>query len=314
MLDNLIARFASNIFWIGRYVERAENVARILDINETYAHEGDEGPDWQRVLDLHADTKAYRDRYDTVDAANVVAFYVIDRDNPSSIASAIYAARENARSVRHLISTEMWTHLNIAHNRMLELTRRDLRLDNLSRLCSEIKEACQTFEGIAEGTFLRGERWCFYQMGKYIERADQTTRILDMSFERAGKDIGVAMEAVHWNVLLRSVAGYHAYRSRHPAGSQPRDIAMFLLYDKEFPRAVALCVERLSTRLIELETLHGNRRHDSVETARRALVFALDTGPGSRITRRRLHKFLDELQVYLANVSSALAATYFSGR
>ena len=143
-------------------------------------------------------------------------------------------------------------------------------------------------------------------MGKYLERADQTTRILDMGFERAAEDLGVALEAVHWNVLLRSVAGYHAYRSRHPAGSQPQDIAMFLLYDQEFTRAVDLCVESLSTRLTELETLHGNRRHQSVETARRALVFALDTGPGSRITRRRLHKFLDELQVYLANVSELL--------
>ncbi|NNE85401.1 MAG: alpha-E domain-containing protein [Alphaproteobacteria bacterium] len=312
-MDNLVARFASNIFWIGRYVERAENVARILDINETYARENEEGPDWRRVLDLHADTDIFLDRYDRVDAANVVAFYVTDRDNASSIASAIYQARENARSVRHLISTEMWTHLNISHNRMLELTARDLRLDNLSRLCAEIKEACQTFEGIAEGTFLRGERWCFYQMGKYLERADQTTRILDMSFERSTEDLGEAMAAVHWNVLLRSVAGYHAFRGRHPAGSQPRDIAMFLLYDHEFPRAVSLCVERLSTRLLELETLHGNRRHESVEHARRALVFALDTGPGSRITQRRLNIFLDELQVYLADVSDAVAATYFSG-
>lgn len=313
-MDNLIARFADNIFWLGRYMERAENVARILDINETYARENEEGPDWQRVLVLYADTDAFLARYAVVDAASVVAFYINDRDNPSSIASVIFQARENARSVRHLISTEMWTHLNISHNRMLELTPRALQLGNLSRLCSEIKESCQTFEGIAEGTFLRGERWCFYQMGKYIERADQTTRILDMGFARAGEDLGAAMEAVHWNVLLRSVAGYHAYRSRHPAGSRPRDVAIFLLYDREFPRAVGLCVERLSTRLIELETLHGHRRHDSVEAARRALVFALDTGPGGQITRQRLHKFLDELQILLGGVSSAIATTYFSGR
>ena len=313
-MDNLIARFASNIFWLARYLERAENVARILDINETFARQNEEGPDWQRVLVLYADTDAFQARYATIDAGSVAAFYITDRDNPSSISSVIYQARENARSVRHLISTEMWTHLNIFHNRMQALAPRDLRPANLSHLCSEIKQSCQTFEGIAEGTFLRGERWCFYQMGKYLERADQTTRILDIGFARAGEDLGAAMEAVHWNVLLRSVAGYHAYRSRHPAGSRSRDIAIFLLYDQEFPRAVGLCVERLSTRLIELETLHGNRRHDSVETARRALVFALDTGPGSQITRSRLHNFLDELQVLLASVSSAIAATYFSGR
>ncbi len=313
-MDNLIARFASNIFWLGRYMERAENIARILDTNETYARDNAEGPDWGRVLTLYADTDAFKARHDTIDAATVVEFYVIDRDNPSSIASSVHQARENARSVRHLISTEMWTDLNMFHNGIQDLTRRDLRLDNLSRLCSEIKEACQTFEGISEGTFLRGERWCFYQMGKYLERADQTTRILDMAFARAGEDLGEAMESVHWNVLLRSVAGYHAFRGRHSAGSRPSDIAMFLLYDLEFPRAVGLCIERLSTRLIELQTLHGNRRHDSVEKARRALVFALDTGPGSQIKQNTLHDFLDELQVRLGEVSSAIAATYFSGR
>jgi uncharacterized alpha-E superfamily protein len=301
------------VYWLGRYIERAENVARILDINETYARSGAAGPDWQRVLDLYADADRFFERYETADAASVLHFYVTDSANPTSTVSTIRMARENARSLRHLISTEMWTHLNIVHNSVTRLTQRDLRLNNVSAVCEDIKEACQTFEGIAEGTFFRGEPWCFYQLGKYLERADQTTRILDIGFGRIAEDSQDTLEAVHWNVLLRSVAGYHAFRGLYPSGSQPRDIATFLLYDEEFPRAVGLCVERLSARLGELETRHGHRRHAAVEDARRNLVFALATGPGSRITPRSLHKFLDSLQLSLGAVSDAIAGAYFGG-
>jgi uncharacterized alpha-E superfamily protein len=312
-LDSLLARFASNIYWLGRYMERAENLARILDINETYARGGDGSPDWLRVLDLHADSDRYFKKHSSVDAANVLNFYVVDVSNPTSVHATVRMARENARSLRHLISTEMWTHLNIFFNKVAQLTQRDLRTSNVSAVCADIKEACQTFEGIAEGTFFRGEAWCFYQIGKYIERADQTTRILDIGFGRIADDKVDTMESIHWNVLLRSVAGYHAFRGLYPAGSQPGDVATFLLYDEEFPRAVALCAERLSARLAELETRHGHKRHAAVEDARRALVFALTTGPGSRITPVGLHKFLDTLQVSLGVVSSAVTDAYFGG-
>ena len=170
MPSSLLARFAQNIFWMARYIERAENIARILDINETYAREAHGEPDWQRVLELYSDTERFFESHDTADSAVVLNFYILERDNPTSIAAAVRMARENARSVRHLISTEMWTHLNVVHARIAGLTQRDLRLSQVSRRCAEIKEACQTFEGITEGTFFRGSARCFYSMGKYIER------------------------------------------------------------------------------------------------------------------------------------------------
>ncbi|MDA0786884.1 MAG: alpha-E domain-containing protein, partial [Proteobacteria bacterium] len=206
----------------------------------------------------------------------------------------------------HLISTEMWTHLNMFHNMVSKLTPRDIRLDKLSRVCGEIKLDCQSFEGIAEGTFFRGEAWCFYQLGKYLERADQTTRVLDMGFDRVSDMESDGRVSIHWSVLLRSVAGYHAFRSLHPAGSSAKDIAGFLLYDQEFPRAVALCVERVSARLHELEIRHDHQRRPRVEEARRSLVFTLETGLGQRVTSRRLHKFIDDLQVALANISAEI--------
>lgn len=307
----MLARFAANIFWLARYLERAENLARILHINETYGRDDPGGPDWRRVLKLYSDEKRFDATHESTEAGAVLAFYVLERDNPTSLTASIRAARENARSVRHLISTEMWTHLNIFHGQVRALKQKDIRLSNLSALACDVIHGCQTFEGIAEGTFVRGEPWCFFQLGKYIERADQTTRILDISYESLVPGAGDAVASVQWNTLLRSVCGYHAYRSRHPSASRPHDIAAFLLYDPEFPRAVALCVDRMTERLLDIERRHGGRRYPAVEEARRALEFSLATGPGKELTPRRLHKLLDSMQIALATISTAVGKSYF---
>lgn len=313
MSNSLLARFALNAYWMARDVERAENLARILEINETYAREHHGGPDWLRVLDLYDDTKRFYGQHESAEAEAVLHFYVIDRDNPSSIAATIGMARENARVIRHLISTEMWTHLNIIRNRIAALHPRDIKLGRLSRVCEEVKRDCQTFEGIAEGTFFRGPAWCFYQVGKYIERADQTTRVLYMGYDRLmGKEAGEGtVNTVQWNALLRSVAAYHAFRSQRPSGMDPQDIATFLLYDRGFPRAVGLCVDRVTEILSYLEERHGQPRQEVLEVARRRLVFLLDTGLGKQITQKRLHKFLDDLQRALIDLSNEISRTYF---
>jgi uncharacterized alpha-E superfamily protein len=310
-LSSLLARFAANIYWLGRYMERAECVARILDINETYARDHAEGPSWQRVLDLYADNDSFAALHDKATAENVLSFYVLERANPTSIAAAVAQARENARTVRHLISTEMWQQLNIFHYQVASLTKRDVWTTNLSPLCGDIKAGCQTFEGIAEGTFFRSEAWNFYQLGKYIERADQTTRVLDMGYHRLTDETSEALAAMQRDVLLRSVSGYHAFRSLYPTTSTPSDIARFLLYDQQFPRAVALCLDRATERLRDLERRHGRRKDARVESARRELEFALETGIGHRITSRRLHGFLDKIQISLGQVSDSVALAYF---
>lgn len=310
-MSSLVARFAANIFWLARYLERAENLARILHINETYARDKPEGPDWKRVLDLYSDYRRFLETYDEVNAASVLQFYMLDRNNYSSIATCIVNARENARSVRHLISTEMWTHLNIFYGQLLTLTARDIRLSNLSNVANDIVLNCQTFEGIAEGTFMRGEPWSFYQLGKYIERADQTTRVLDIGYGLLPIGDGNATTSVQWNVLLRSVSGYHAYRSRYSGHASEQDMERFLLYDSEFPRALELCARRVTDRLRELEARNGTRRHSHVERARRQLEFALETGPGKKITPKKLHDFLDSIQVQLGALTNAVSVTYF---
>jgi len=309
--SSLVARFAANTFWLGRYLERTENLARILHINETYARDKPEGPDWQRILDLHSDSERFHENHEDASALSVLHFYILDRDNPSSIVSSVISARENARSIRHLISTEMWTHLNIFYSQLLKMKAREIQPAKLANTASDIVLSCQTFEGIAEGTFLRGEPACFYHLGKYIERADQTTRILDIGYGLLPLGKGDAVTSVQWNVLLRSVSGYHAYRSRYPGRARVEDIERFLLYDSEFPRALTLCVGRITERIRDLEKRHGTKQHSEVEYTRRELEFALETGPGNEITPEKLHAFLDRFQALLANVTDAVRRTYF---
>lgn len=310
--SSLLARFAENILWIGRYVERAENLARVLHINETYSRDQTDGPDWKRVLEIYADLKPFSKTYSVPDAASVLNYYILDRNNSSSLVESVRAARENARSVRHLISTEMWTHLNIFHGKLKQLKQRDIRLPELSRLASSVILDCQTFEGITDGTFARGEPWCFYEIGKYLERGDQITRVLDVGFHRLSHGTPDAVASVQWNVLLRSVSAYYAFRNRYPAGSQSDDIATFLLYDSEFPRSVALCVQRMTTRLRDLQMRHGLEHSATLEKARRGLEFSLETGPGTGLDPQKLHVFLDQIQISLGHVANAVRETYFT--
>jgi len=311
-LPNLIARFASNVFWLGRYLERAESIARILDINETYARDKSAGPDWERILVLNADRERFLESHEEITPQTVLGFYLSDRDNPTSVAYAMDAARQNARSVRHLISTEMWKQLNVFFNQFSSSIKRGVPLSSLSRVCGEIKEGCQTFEGVAEGTFFRGEAWCFYHLGKYIERADQTTRLLDIGYEQLSQDEGEALRSVHANVLLRSVSGYHAYRSRFPTVLRARDIANFLLYDPQFPRAVALCAIQMSARLRDLDKICRDSSATEAEKARGTLEYLLKTGLGGSFTPKQLYRFLDDLQIALGEVSDSIRKTYFA--
>lgn len=296
---------------MARYIERTESMARILGVNSTFARDDSGLADWDKILELYADQDAFEERYESADAASVTYFYLLDLDHPGSILSSLRQARENARAIRHLISTEMWTHLNMFYNTARQWTRRDLRESNLARLYDQIVQSCQTFNGVSEGTFFRSETWMFSQMGRNLERADQTTRILDMGYDRLGLEKGDAVGSVYWNALLRSVAGFHAFRNRHPMDAQPRDIASFLLYDNEFPRAVMLCVEELTVILRGIERMHGVKRRKAVEDARRELEFILETGPDRELTANQLHDFVDCVQAALGQMSTTLHKTYF---
>jgi uncharacterized alpha-E superfamily protein len=312
--DVLLARYADCIFWLARYVERAENLARILDVNETFSRDSKGGQNWRSIVQLNSDEDRFFATHKAATTASVLKFYVVDATNPNSIVSAIRNARENARTLRPLISTEMWVQLNVFYNRLAAIGGDDLAPGRLAQLFATIKEACQTHSGITEGTFFRDQGWYFYQLGRYIERADQTTRLLDIKYHLLlpqVRDVGSPTDVSQWNALLRSAAGYHAYRRLHTASTTPARVAGFLLLNQAFPRSVHHCVRETGRLLGEVKSRYALRgANDAAEELDR-LRAVLGTLTISAILSEGLHEFLDLIQRQLIAITRDLSIAFF---
>jgi uncharacterized alpha-E superfamily protein len=312
--DVLLARYADCIFWLARYVERAENLARILDVNETFSRDSRGGQNWRSIVQLNSDEERFFATHDAASVNTVVNFYVIDADNPTSIVSTIRFARENARTLRPLISTEMWVQLNVFYNRLVDLSPADLSPGNLASLFATIKEACQTHAGITEGTFFRDQGWYFYQIGRYMERADQTTRLLDIKYHLllpSISDVGSPVDVSQWNALLRSAAGYHAYRRLHAASTTPARVAGFLLLNTAFPRSVHHCVREVGRLLGEVKSRYSLRGGNDVAEELDRLQVLFGTLDTSIILKNGLHEFLDSVQRQLIAITRELSTAFF---
>lgn len=311
----LLARYADCLYWMARYVERAENLARILDVQESFARDSTGSHDWGAILDINADRERFVAQGREVSAAEVLHFYIADRANPTSIAFDIHAARENARTIRPLITTEMWAQLNVFYNRVLALKPEDLREERLSKVCAMIKSGCDEHAGITAGTLYRDEAYRFWRLGGAIECADQTTRLLDakyLAFRRRREAEGSAVDLSYWTALLRSVGGFQAFRRRHPRALSPEQVALFVLGDPCFPRSVAHNLLVVETALTEL------RRNFNLRAAGRALEhldgirddLALDR-LRAIVGRGGMHDFNDWLQRNLATLDRLIGEAFF---
>ncbi len=314
MNNHLLSRYAEAVYWLARYVERTENLARVLDVNETFSRDSRGGQNWLSILQLYRDEERFAESELELTGENVLYFYVLDPSNPSSIVSSIKMARDNARTLRPLISTEMWIQLNILYNHLRAMTRANLAEPRIARLCAFIKEACQTHTGITEGTFYRDEGWYFYQLGRWIERADQTTRLLDVKYHLLlpkSENIGSPLDISQWNSVLRSAAGYHAFRRVHPSGMTPTGVAGFLLFHKRFPRSVLACINELEHLLHEMKSTYGLKRGLGALEQLDNLRGGLANQTADSVIESGLHEFLDWLQLTLIAVHGELGRDYF---
>ena len=314
MSNALLARYADCIFWLARYIERIENLARILDVNETFSRDSKGGQNWLSIIQLNADEEGFFAKHKTTKAANVLEFYVTDAANPNSIVSSLSYARENARTLRPLISTEMWSHLNVFYNRVKAIEPGDLVSSNLSRLFGTIKQDCQTQTGITEGTFYRDESWYFYQIGRYLERADQTTRLLDIKYHLLlprPTDVGSAIDVSQWNALLRSVAGYHAFRRQNTSVITPGRVAGFLLLDPEFPRSVGRCMYEVSSTLSAMKSRYALRGGNDAAERLDELNSFLTSRAIADVLAGGLHEFIDIVQSHIKLVTADLSTAFF---
>jgi len=299
---------------MARYMERAENLARIIDVTETFARDRHSPDQWLPIVEINSDMPRFLASRNQATAEAVIDFYVLDPDNPTSMISAVRMARENARMLRHLISTEMWTHLNVFYNELAGLAPADLKLSDLSRLCMMVKEHCQTHTGITEGTLYRDQVWSFHELGRQLERADQTTRLLDIKYHRllpSPDSVGSAVDVGEWNALLRSAAGYHAFRRVHPRGMHPARVADFLLFNRRFPRSVTECVYQAAETMAGLSAgfnLEGCKAAlESIGALRDFLVARRSAGA----MNLGLHEFLDSVQSRIVDITDSLGENLF---
>ncbi len=313
MSNPLLARYAECAFWLARFVERAENLARILEVNETFSRDRSGSHNWLSIVQLNGDEAGFFAKHDAASREHVIRFYLTDAENPTSITSSVTNARENARTLRPLVSSEMWVQLNVFHNRLRAVEPGELAPGNLSQLLSEIKEACQTFTGITEGTFYRDQAWYFYRLGLYLERADQTTRLLDTNYRllTEGGDVSATIEVGQWHALLRSASGYHAFRRIHPGDLTPARVAAFLLFDRGFPRSFRSCLREVDGALTELKSRYALRGGNDVAEGLDQLRAILAARSIEELLVTGLHEFIDFLQRYLIAITIRLSKDFF---
>jgi uncharacterized alpha-E superfamily protein len=312
-LSSLLARYAEAIFWMARYMERAEDLARILDVNETFSRDSTGLPNWNHVLHLYAEEKAFKKKHGEITPEGVIRYYVLDPENPGSIRSCIRAARDNARSLRPLISTEMWTQLNTLYRQFGNLTEANISEHRLGGLCNWIKLGCQTYHGVTEGTFFRDAGWHFYLIGKNLERADQMTRLIDVKYhlllpQMVG--VGSAIDVSQWMAVLRSAAGYHAFRRIHPRGMSAMQVSGFLLLNTQFPRSTRSSVEAVALALERLSKMGVVASEDSIQSLAE-LRADFNRQTIKEIVGSGLHEYLDGVQLRLIDLAEELGRTFF---
>jgi len=314
----MLSRVAESVYWMSRYVERAENVARFISVNLNLSLDvhGEANQQWEPLVITTGDTRAFRDHFDIPTKRNVIQFLTFDRENFNSIVACLYAARENARSVRESISSEMWEHINRFYWMVKDFGGLEAVLDNPSDFYERVRAAGQHFLGVTDATMTHGEAWNFCRLGRSMERADKTSRILDVKYFillPEPRDIGTPYDDIQWSALLRSASALEMYRQRHGRIS-PNYVVDFLVLDKNFPRAVLHCLTRANESLHAITGTELGSFSNLPEQRLGQLRAHLAYMTAEQIVREGLHEFIDDLQTRLNLVGDAVHGTFFAKR
>jgi uncharacterized alpha-E superfamily protein len=338
----MLSRVADAIYWASRYVERAENVARFIDVSlnsmlESSAH-GER--DWASLVHTTGDQEFFEKKYGAATPENVTQFLTFDEEYSSSILSSVARARENARSVRDIISREMWQELNEFYLMVVQSTRPGSQPEDLIDFCARVKRAGIYFEGVTNATLSRGEAFHFAHLGRMLERADKTSRILDVKYfllspssspgqgkfqaslsqsqaqslsqppTQSQNGVGSNVDLVGWTTLLNSASALQMYRQiRHV--TTPEAVSEFLLLDRNFPRSILRCVRRAQESLhsISGEPL-GSFKNESERLLGR-LRSELDYARIEEIMEQGLHQYVDSLQSQINDAGGAIQKQFF---
>ena len=260
----MLSRTADHLFWMARYIERAENTARMLDVNvqtallPQSAQAAEQG--WRAMLGISELLGAFDDKYGLMTARDVLDFMVRDPDNPSSIASCIQQARENARAVRGALTTEVWETHNATWLELQNKLRGRLLEEDPSQFFEWVKYRSHLSRGVTIGTMLKDEAFHFIRLGTFLERADNTARILDVKFHGTEKSVFADVQAddeghydfYYWAAILRSVSGFEIYRKVYRDVITPERVAELLMLRADMPRSLLACMDEVSSNLAQV--------------------------------------------------------------
>lgn len=314
----MLSRVADSIYWMSRYIERAENVARFIAVNLNLNLDmpGGAGQQWMPLVVTTGDHEQFVTRYRTSTKQNVIRFLTFDRENPNSIMSCLWSARENARAVRESISSEMWEHINRFYLMIRESGAQAAALEESYDFYDQIRVSGQQFMGVTDATMTHGEGWHFCRLGRSIERSDKTSRILDVKYFillPSPADVGTPYDDIQWSALLRSASALEMYRQRH-GRLEPAAVVQFLVLDREFPRAVLYSLTKANESLhaISGSAMGGfaNRPEQQLGQLRAELAYT----SAQQIIERGLHEFVDNLQQRLNAVGEEISETFFATR
>ncbi|HEY4159193.1 MAG TPA: alpha-E domain-containing protein, partial [Polyangiaceae bacterium] len=295
----MLSRVADAIYWSSRYVERAENVARFIDVNMNLMLDSQavKSSGWESLVMVTGDQALFAERYGKVTPEAVTQFLTFDREYMSSILASVAAARENARTVRDIISREMWQELNEFYLMVVQAARPGVSPEDLTDFYDRVKRAGIYFEGVTDSTLSRGEAWHFARLGRMLERADKTSRILDVKYFMllpAG-GVGTTVDQVGWAALLSSASALQMYRQHYHVTS-PANVSQFLLLDRNFPRSIAYCVREAEESLNAIMGTTGGRYRCEAERLLGQLRARLDYATIDQIVSSGLHEYVDDLQ------------------
>lgn len=315
----MLARTATDLYWLSRYVERAENMARLIDVgyrivllpraSESFHQE------WRWTLESAGCLKAYLDRHGEFDTRAVIDYMLFDTANPSSIASCLASARRNGRAQRTALTREMWESLNGAWLEFSAIKPSSVTSNSLPELLDWVRSRSALYRGALLNTILRNDTFYFSQVGTFIERADSTSRILDVKYYHllpSAEMVGGGTDNYQWASILRSVSAHRSYRWVYKDQYKPLKIAEFLILNRQMPRSLRSCYDELNEALRDLAILYG-ARHDCHATAdaTRDLLMEADV---QRIFQSGLHEFVQDFIGRNNKLGCEISAAYhFAG-
>jgi uncharacterized alpha-E superfamily protein len=312
----MLSRVAEAVYWMARYVERADNVARFADVNLNLTLDlpADIESQWSPLVNTTGDRKHFEENYPSATEEHVIRFLTIDTDYPNSIVSCLRVARENARTVREIISSELWEHLNSLYLFVNEHERTGEVPEDPYNFFKRIKMSCHLFGGLLDHTMSHNEAWNFSRLGQLIERADKTSRILDIKYFILLPDlddVGTPFDNVQWSALLKSASALEMYRKQSRRISSHR-VAQFLLLDREFPRSIHYCIIRMLESMHRISGTPMNTYSNPVERELGRLCSDLDYANIEDIVGGGLHEYLDQFQLRLNEIDQQIYKQFFS--